>query len=170
MQLYTPMVSVGILTWGRWLSCDWVMPKFFTLFEQVNTLDEATALSICNQGIDMFFDNYFTAGDEVLPWANTFTWAGTPLEWRVKFEFNLFWLALFINNKMKTKLFLAICIASLTISSVQADLQTYLDYVFMLASPSLIPTYSLLDSLIMTFFKPIIWTVFYNWSSPLICA
>ena len=56
------------------------MPKFFTLFEQVNTLDEATALSICNQGIDMFFDNYFTAGDEVLPWANTFTWAGTPLE------------------------------------------------------------------------------------------
>ena len=69
---------------------------------------------------------------------------------------------------MKTKLFLAICIAVLTISSAEAF--EWQKYVFMLATPKLIPLYKLLDQFIMAFFKPIMSTVFYEWSSPLICS
>ena len=68
MQIYSPMIKLGLLSWGKWLSCDWIMPKLFTYFEYTNTLDAITSTSMCNQGIKMYFDNYFTAGNEALPW------------------------------------------------------------------------------------------------------
>lgn len=77
MPIYAPMITYGVMYWGRWLSCSWLMPRLFTQFEYENKLDEITAESICNKGVSMYFENYFTKGNEELPWANTFTWAGS---------------------------------------------------------------------------------------------
>ena len=68
MQIYTPMITYGILSWGRWFSCSWFMPRLFTYFEYKNTLDDITSSSVCNKGISMYFENYFTIGNEELPW------------------------------------------------------------------------------------------------------
>jgi len=41
---------------------------------------------------------------------------------------------------------------------------------FAFASPSMIPTYKLIDELMMKFLQPTVWFAFYSWASPLVCA
>jgi hypothetical protein len=86
MQMYSPIVRLAVFSWGRKVSCDYFYPKLITYLSatidglSTNSLDTLTISSICNKGIDMYFENYYTLGNEALPWATTFTWAGTPLD------------------------------------------------------------------------------------------
>jgi hypothetical protein len=86
MQIYSPAVRYAVFSWGRKASCDYLYPKLISYLSTTmtiealatNSLDTLTISSICNKGIDMYFDNYYTQGNAELPWATTFTWAGTP--------------------------------------------------------------------------------------------
>jgi hypothetical protein len=68
---------------------------------------------------------------------------------------------------MKITTFVLLCLAALLVSDVSAfDWQSYL---FKLASPKLIPTYKLIDQLVMKLLMPIS-KQFFNAFSPLVCA
>jgi hypothetical protein len=75
MQLYQPVAKYLFLTWAKGLSCTYILPKLFTLLSETNTLNAPTTTSLCDTGIQMFFDNYFTAGNEAVPY--NFIWAGS---------------------------------------------------------------------------------------------
>jgi hypothetical protein len=67
---------------------------------------------------------------------------------------------------MKIATFVLLCFAALLVSDVSADWQSY---VFKLASPKLIPTYKLIDKLMMKLLMPIS-KQFFDAFSPLVCA
>jgi hypothetical protein len=69
---------------------------------------------------------------------------------------------------MKITTFVLLCLVALLVPDVSAafDWQSYL---FKLASPKLIPTYKLIDQLVMKLLMPIS-KQFFNAFSPLVCA
>jgi hypothetical protein len=88
MQFYEPAIRLAVFSWARKTSCNYFYPKLINYLAKTitidaltnNSLDTLTTSSICNKGIDMYFENYYTLGNAELPWATTFTWAGTPTD------------------------------------------------------------------------------------------